>query len=73
MFRDVTQSDHAATGRHRAPGRNWPGLVNAGPGRHSSVLQRRAARQAQLLQAELELYAQRGAVVLLPRAPAVAG
>jgi hypothetical protein len=72
MFRDVTKSDRAATGRHRAPGRNWLGLVSA-PGRHSRTLQRRAARQALLLQLELELHRERPTTVLMRRVPAVAG
>lgn len=43
MPRDVTQSDRAATGRHRAPGRNWSALVIGGPGRHRYAGSRREA------------------------------
>lgn len=71
MPRDVTQSDRPATGRHRAPGTNWLGMVT-GPGRHSRALQRRAARQALLLQLELELHRERPTTVLLRRVPVAA-
>lgn len=69
----ITESDRASTGRHRAPGRNWLGLLGSEPGRHRRALARQARRQALLLEAELELYAQRGTVVLLPRVAPVAG
>lgn len=67
----VTLSDKANTGRHRAPGRNWLGLVN-GPGRHSRTLARQARRHALLLEVEAELH-DRITTMRLPRVAAVAG
>lgn len=72
MSHDVTLRSQPATGRHRAPGRNWAGLVNAGPGRHSVTRQRRAARLLLLLQVEQELHTAI-ATRPMPLVPAVAG
>lgn len=68
----VTLRSQPATGRHRAPGRNWAGLVSAGPGRHSATLQRRTARHSLLLQVETELH-DRIATMPMSRVVTVAG